>query len=331
MQVSSQQIKAIQRVLLIGGLIMLIKFVAFFITHSNSILSDSLESVINITAGLFAWFSLHLAAKPKDINHPYGHGKIEFFSAGFEGSLIFLTGLVIIGKATYNLIAPAAIHNLDTGAILAGIAGTTNFFLGKYLIKTGKKHNSITLIADGKHLQSDTWSSLGLVVGVVLIYFTKIVWLDNVFAILFGFIIIYTGYPLMRKAYGGLMDEADEEILQDVIRVLNENKQPQWIDVHNLRLVQYGSNYHIDCHLTLPWYNDLQKSHAELKKIETLISKKFNQKVEVFIHPDPCVEASCEICSVKNCSFRKHPYVRSVEWTIQNVSSDKKHQLNKEH
>jgi cation diffusion facilitator family transporter len=217
---------------------MFLKFIAFFITHSNAILSDALESIINVVAGLFAYFSMRYAARPKDINHPYGHGKIEFISAGFEGGLILIAGILIIGKAVYSFIFPVEIDHLDKGALLAGFAGIVNFFLGRYLIKTGERYRSITLVADGKHLQSDTLSSVGLIIGIVIIYFTKMVWLDNILAIAFALIIIFTGFKLIRKALAGLMDEADEVIIKDVLKVLSENRREQWIDVHNLRTQQ---------------------------------------------------------------------------------------------
>jgi cation diffusion facilitator family transporter len=321
------QLRAMRNVLIAGIAIMILKFVAFFLTRSNAILSDALESIINVVAGAFAYYSLQLAAKPKDFDHPYGHGKIEFISAGFEGGLILLAGIIIIGKSIINIFNPVVIDKLGVGAILAAIAGIANYIMGRMLIKTGKQHRSIILVADGKHLQSDTWSSLGLIAGVILIYFTGWVWLDNVFAILFGFIIIYTGYKLVRKSLAGLMDEADENILKDVIQVLNDNRNPKWIDMHNLRIQQYGSSFHIDCHITLPWYDDLQTSHDELKKIEDLIHEKFNQKVELFIHPDPCLPFSCSICQINECRVRQQPFKQKITWTIENLLKNEKHRI----
>lgn len=306
---------------------MLVKFIAFFITHSNAILSDALESIINVVAGAFAYYSLRVAAKPKDMDHPYGHGKIEFISAGFEGGLILLAGIIIIGKSVINMIHPVEIDRLEVGAILATLAGVANFVLGRFLIRTGETYKSITLVADGKHLQSDTWSSLGLVLGVILIYFTGWVWLDNVFAIGFGAVIIFTGYKLVRKSLAGLMDEADETIINDVIHVLNEHRNESWIDIHNLRILQYGSSYHIDCHITLPWYNDLKTSHDELKNIEDLVTAKFHDKVELFIHPDPCLPFSCSVCQLKQCNVRQRPFEYKIEWTSANVIRNEKHHL----
>jgi cation diffusion facilitator family transporter len=238
-----------------------------------------------------------------------------------------LTGIIIIGKSVINIFNPIAIHQLNIGALIAGVAGFANYFLGRYLIRMGERHHSITLIADGKHLISDTMSSIGLVAAVIVMYYTNWLWLDNLFAILFGIVIIYTGYRLIRKSLAGLMDEANETILKEMVDILNTNRHTNWIDIHNLRILQYGSSYHIDCHITLPWYHDLQTSHEELKKVETLMMKKFHHKVELFIHPDPCLPFSCSICQITDCKVRQNPFTQKVEWTLDNVMLNQKHHL----
>lgn len=324
-QSSTIQLRTIRWVLSIGVVIMLLKFTAYFITHSNAILSDALESIINVIAGAFAYYSLSLAAKPKDFNHPYGHGKIEFIAAGFEGGLILLAGITIVVKGIAGLIHPTPIHQLEIGAWLAAIAGVANYILGSILIRTGKTYKSVILVADGKHLLTDTWSSLGLVAGVILMYFTGLTWLDNVLAIAFALLIIVTGYQLLRKSMAGLMDEADSLVLQEVLDIMNEHRVNQWIDIHNLRIQQYGSSFHIDCHVTLPWYENLQKSHDNLKELETLIRQKFHDKVELFIHPDPCVPASCAICGIETCTVRQQPFTQKILWTVSNAMSNEKH------
>lgn len=314
-------------VLLMSIGIMLIKFFAYFLTHSNAILSDALESIINVVAGMFAYYSISYAARPKDNNHPYGHGKIEFISAGFEGGLIFIAGIGIVIKSISNLIHPSEIDHLDIGIILSGTAGLINFILGRYLIKVGKAQNSITLAADGKHLQTDTFTSIGLIACVAIIYFTGFVWLDSVLAMGFACMILITGYQLVRKSLAGLMDETDEEVVQSIVEVLNLTRKPKWIDVHNLRVLQYGSSYHIDCHITMPWYENLLVTHDELKEIEEVFGKKFDGRVEVFIHPDPCITESCRVCQIADCNVRKLPFEKKVEWTLENIQGDAKHLL----
>lgn len=324
------QIRVMRGVLLCSIGILLIKFSAFFITHSNAILSDALESIINVLAGAFALYSLILSAKPKDVAHPYGHGKIQFVSAGFEGGLILLAGVIIIGKSILNWINPIEVHSLNDGTLLAAIAGVANYILAQILIRSGRKHNSLTLIADGKHLLTDTWSSVGLVAGVILMQLTNWLWLDNALAIFFGLLIMYTGYKLVRQSIAGLMDEADEQILQEVIEVLQTHRKPVWIDIHNLRIQQYGSSYHIDCHVTLPWYQDLQTSHDELKEMETIIAKEFNHKIELFIHPDPCLPFSCCLCQLEGCKERQQPFDHIIQWNTNNVMRNEKHRLGNE-
>ncbi len=318
----------IMRFVLVAGVcIMGIKFFAFFITESNAILSDAIESLINIAAGSFALYSLSVALKPKDIDHPYGHGKIEFISAGFEGGLILIGGVAIMIKAGTDLFHPYQVSSVNLGMILGITAGGLNFILGQILIKTGKRIGSLALVADGKHLQTDTWSSVGLVIGMLAMKLTGLWWIDALLAIIFGLIIIHAGYKLVRRSLAGLMDEADVDVLNKVLQVLSEHRKPNWIDVHNLRILQYGAHYHIDCHVTLPWYNNLKDTHETLKEIEDLLNETFDRRVELFIHPDPCVPNSCSICAVENCVHRTDNFKQKIKWDLPQILSNLKHKL----
>lgn len=321
------KIKTMRIVLFFSMVVMAVKFVAFFITHSNAILTDALESIINVSAGAFALFSIYFASQPKDENHPYGHGKMEYFSAGLEGGLILIAGTYIIVKSTFNFSHPVAIHSLDIGLYLSVFAGVCNYLMGTYLVKKGKIHNSTLMIADGKHLLSDTVSSIGLVLGLAIVFFTKIYWLDNVIAIIFGVFIIYTGYKLLKESVNSLLDEADYGKLDQLIEILNKNRREKWIDMHNLRVLKYGSHLHMDAHITLPWYDNLNDSHAEVSAVEYLIKEKLEGEVEFFIHADPCLPTSCPICIMKDCKLRKAAFEKRLEWTLQNVLPDQKHSL----
>lgn len=311
----------------IGALLMAIKFIAHFITQSNAILSDALESIINVMAGCFAFYSLWLSKKPKDSNHPYGHGKIEFISAGFEGGMIIIAALFILFEAIHSFLVPPGVKNLDIGIYLVAFSGVINYILGFYLIKYGKMHHSDAMKADGKHLQTDTYTSLGLVAGLVLVYYTNLLWLDAIIAMLMGLLILTTGYGLIRKSLAGLMDEVDTDVISGLLPVFNENRKDNWIDMHNLRLVKYGSNFHIDAHVTLPWFYTLQQSHEEVTAIERLASEKFHEDVELFIHADPCLPFSCSICQLINCAERKHPFVKKLQWTMENTLKNEKHRV----
>lgn len=314
-------------VVTVAVLLFIIKIVAFWVTQSVAILTDALESTVNVIAGFIGLYSLYIASKPRDENHPYGHGKAEFLSAAVEGTLIIVAGLVIVYESILHFIYPKELQQLDRGIILVAITAIVNFVVGFISIRNGKKNNSLALIASGKHLQSDTYSTLGIILGLVLIKLTGLTWLDSVTAIVFAFIIMYTGYTILRHSLAGIMDEADKELLQNMLAVLNANRRVNWIDLHNLRVIKYGGQYHIDCHLTVPWYLNVIEAHKEVEELGSLIKKEFGTVFELFVHTDPCLDFSCPICTKNDCQVRKHHFKKQVEWTLENVLRDKKHSL----
>lgn len=309
---------------------MLIKFLAYLITHSDAILTDALESIVNVTAGTFALFSIYLASKPRDLDHPYGHGKIEFVSAGLEGSLIILAGLGMIGKVGYSFFYPPQLAKIDIGLGLTILSTIVNYGISFYLIYLGKKYHSLTLVADGKHIGSDALSSLGLIIGLTLIYLTGWTILDTLLAFIFALLIIRTGLHLVQASVYGVMDRADESLLNEVIEILNVNRKDNWIDFHNLRIIQYGSQLHIDCHVTLPWYWTLERGHQEMEEIEKIIDENMNNRVEIFIHLDSCTYNACKICKISGCKERQHPFEKEITWTLDNVRMNARHLLTDE-
>lgn len=312
---------------LVGVVIFALKILAWYFTHSVAILTDALESTVNIVSAFLGLYSLYLSAKPKDSDHPYGHGKVEFLTSAIEGSLIFVAGLLIIFEAIKKLQTPSIPTSLDIGIALISSTAILNFILGFVAIKIGRKNNSLALVSSGKHLQSDTYTTVGIVVGLVLMYFTQIAWLDTAIAIIFAFIILYTGYKIIRESIAGIMDEADEKLLQKLVEFLNENRSPEMIDLHNLRIIKYGSTLHLDCHMTLPWYYNVEEAHEQVDKLEKLVAQYFGESVELFVHVDGCIESSCKHCLLAECTVRKQEFVRKIEWTIENISSNKKHKI----
>ncbi len=312
-------------VLAAGIGIMAIKFLAWRLTHSNTILSDALESIVNVTAGSFALYSLWLAAEPRDKEHPYGHGKVEFISAGFEGGLVILAGGVIIWRAVGALLTQHHLHDLDAGIALAGAAGALNLLMGLTLKRRGRAAHSITMEASGEHLLSDAWSTVAMVCGLVLIHFTGLLWLDQLFAIVFAGYIMFTGARVFRRSVAGIMDEADPDLAQEVIAILETHRKPQWVDVHNFRTIKYGPVLHIDCHVTLPWYHNLERAHQEIADIEKLVNSKCAREVELFIHMDPCIPRSCSICALADCPVRKSIFTKRIPWTLDTALVNRKH------
>jgi cation diffusion facilitator family transporter len=304
---------------------MMLKFSAYFLTNSNFVLTDAAESIVNVVASSFAFFSIYLAARPRDENHPYGHGKVEYFSVFIEGSLIGIAGIVIIIKSTYSIFYPQIIHDLLLGAVIIGFTGIVNGILGYYMIRKGKSLPSITIEADGRHLLTDMVTSAGLVIGLLLIHFTKILWLDSILSIAVGIYILITGYKLIRRSVAGLMDETDFIIVTDIVNLLSDQRRDEWIDIHNLRAQKYGSELHIDCHLTLPNYFDLNRVHQEVKLVDKLINTKAGITTELFIHTDPCLPDCCHYCSMPNCPIRSEAKREEIPWTMDKVMRNKKH------
>jgi cation diffusion facilitator family transporter len=319
-----EQKRIILIALITGIVLMLAKFGAYFITASNFVLTDAAESIVNVLASSFAFFSIYLAAQPRDENHPYGHGKVEYFSVFIEGSLIAIAAIIIIVKSVYGIFYPNAIHDLLTGAAIIGVTGIINGGLGFYMIKKGKSLPSITIEADGRHLLTDMVTSIGLVVGLLLIDFTKILWLDSALSVLVGLYILFTGYKLVRRSVSSLMDEADFGVVTEIVEVLNEKRKVEWIDIHNFRAQKYGNELHIDCHMTLPNYFDLNRVHEEVKLVDMLINKEVT-RTELFIHTDPCLPECCHYCSMPNCPIRSEAKTEDITWTLDKLIRNKKH------
>ncbi|MCF8341956.1 MAG: cation diffusion facilitator family transporter [Chitinophagaceae bacterium] len=312
-------------VTIVAVLLFIVKIFAWWLTHSVAILTDALESVVNVVAGFISLYSLYVAAKPRDLDHPYGHGKAEFISAAFEGTMIAIAGGIIIFESISGLLHPKELHQLDLGILIIGFSAILNFIIGWICIKNGKKNNSLALVASGKHLQSDTYSTLGIIVGLILIYFTHFNQLDNFVAIGFAFYIIYTGYTIIRSSLEGIMDKADTELLSKMVDVLNKNRKDNWIDLHNIRIIKFGSVLHLDAHLTLPWYLNVHESNAEIDQLSQFVKDEFGESMELFVHSDGCLEFSCRICHKQDCAVRQHPFKHSIEWTVENTINDKKH------
>lgn len=313
--------------LIVSTLLLITKVIAYYVTKSNTILTDALESIVNVLAGIFALYGIWLAMRPRDKNHPYGHGKVEFLSSGVEGILITLAGIAMIYKSVNDLLHPHQIYQLNTGIYLIGATGLINGALGYYIIWQGKKAHSVLMEGNGKHLLSDAISTAGILIGLAIIQWTNWVWLDNVFAMTFGVIIIITGYKIIRKSVAGVMDEADSKIIEKLVSLLESNRKPQWIDIHNFRVIKYGAVLHVDCHVTLPWYITIKEGHRLMDEIEAMVNDELERQVEFFIHMDPCDQHSCPVCTVVDCPHRKHLFKEKIGWTPENIRQNKRHSV----
>lgn len=313
--------------LLIGFILLVTKFVAYGLTSSNTILTDALESIVNVVAGGLGLWCLSIAALPKDENHPYGHGKVEFISAAVEGVLVLVAGILIVLKSGYSFYAPTPVQALDLGMALTAVAGAINFGLGVYVERQGKQAGSIVLQANGKHLQSDGYSTVGMLLGLGALWLTGWLWLDAVLAIIFGGVIVKAGIEVLQSSLAGIMDEVDYPLIEQIVEVLNQDRRPERIDIHNLRVIKYGTALHVDCHMTIPWYFNARQAHNEVDRLEELLASNTEKPIEFFVHLDPCMPFSCQICHLKDCPVRQLPWQEQVEWTVENISLNQKHFL----
>ena len=199
--------------------------------------------------------------------------------------------------------------------------------VGYFCVQKGKKENSPILIASGSHLKSDTYSSIGLIVGIVLLLVTGYHWIDSIAALVFAIIIIYTGYKIIRKAVSGMMDEIDTQIVDEIVTVLNAHRLNQWIDIHNMRVIDYAGFYHIDCHLTVPYYININEGHIILDSLTDMLKDHFQNKVEFFVHIDGCIPTQCSLCSINPCDKRSAAFTKHLVWTEENILSNEKHHL----
>lgn len=328
-QHSSKTNFAFQKTVAIAGIGLFIgKLIAWHLTNSDAVFSDAMESIVNIIAGFMGLYSLYLAAKPKDIDHPYGHGKVEFVTSGIEGALIIFAGVIILVQAVDSLLHGNVPKKLDWGMLIIAVTAVINYLMGYISVKKGIRENSLVLQSSGKHLQSDTLTTLGVVISLILVYLTKIYWIDAAVALIFGGYIMFVGYKIIRKALSGIMDEADQELLSKMAKILNENRKREWIDIHNTRIQQHGSGLHIDAHLTLPWYFELRKAHEEMEETYKLISENSSRAIEFNFHLDDCKPFSCEICQLSECQVRQRPFVKKIVWNENNISQVDKHDVN---
>jgi len=306
--------KAAYLSLFVGIGMFLSKMGAYLITGSSAIFSDAAESVVHVMATSIALYSIILSEKPPDESHLYGHGKIEYFSAGIEGFLIILAAFTIIYSSVSDIISGYQPSKLNVGSAIIGVAGLVNLFLGFYLIKKGKSTNSLALVADGKHVLTDSYTSIGVFIGLILVMVTDFYILDPIIAIFVAINILVTGYSLIRESIGGLMNETDKEVLDDIVKLLASLRKDHWIDIHNLRYWKSADRIFVDFHLSLPFFFNIKQAHYEGEFIEEELQKSYSNS-QVNVHLDYCADVICKYCNYEPCEYRKQNKSENIIWT----------------
>lgn len=272
--------------ILVGVLLLGVKWTAYLLTGSLAMLSDALESVVHVGATGLMYWCLKLSQTPPDEEHPYGHGRAESLSVGFEGGLVALTGVGVLYQVVASYWRPYELTSLDLGLWLSGVAAAVNLGLGLWLRHMGRTTRSPILVADGAHVLSDVYTSGGALVGLGLVLATGWFWIDAAVAAILACFVLVTGLKLVREAVGGLMDEVDRPLLEQVVAAINEVRTPEWLDAHNLRLRRAGDRVYVDFHLVVPAQWTVAKAHQVSEQIEEVVLRRLGHAGAVFVHLD---------------------------------------------
>ena len=282
--------KIVMNLSLLAALVMLAgKLTAYSLTHSAAILSDAAESVVHGVATAFAAFSLWYAAQPADAGHPYGHRRIAYFSAGFEGALILAAALAVMWSGVSGLIHGVQLRNLGVGLTIAGSLAIINLVLGIALVRIGRKHNALILISNGKHILTDVLTTAAAVVGVGLVMLTGISWLDPLAALLIGASIMVSGARLARTSFAGLMDQVDPDLTQRLITGLGGCVGDGLIaGFHQLRCRRTDDEVWVDVHVLIPGELPMNTAHVRVTSVEEALRELFPQdRMHITSHLEP--------------------------------------------
>jgi len=301
-------------------ILLLVKFTAYYLSDSKAILSDAIESIINVITAAFLISVISVSSRPADEDHPYGHGKAEAFSAGLEGGLIILAAIMILVEAVPDFFLKPQPKNLGPGIMLLFGAGTVNLLIGLYLIHSGRKLKSEAVTADGQHILTDFYTSAGVIIGLILVRMTGWYILDPLIACLVAVNIFFPGIKLVKNSVKNLMDEADPELLARIVTGLNSIKKPGWLYPHKLRAIRSGRYHHVDLHISLPHYWHLDKVHAAQKEITESLLAALGEEGDIMIHIDPCEPEYCPYCNLEPCDERtREQDGKTGEWTVEKV------------
>lgn len=291
--------------LVVSVALLITKSVAYFLTHSNAIFSDALENIVNVVTAGFAIYSIRVAHRPADQDHPYGHGKVEFFSAGLEGSMILLASVLIVAKVGLSFLHRGwqTIERLDAALVLLGAALLVNGIMGISLWYRGRKGQSLTLEAEGIHLMVDAWDSVAVLAAIAIVRATGWQWVDPFAALLIAAYIAILGLRLLKRSAAGLMDEQDAGDTQLLRKILDahvgrDGNEPRICSYHKLRHRHSGRYHWVDFHIMVPpWWN-IEQGHRTASAIEYEIEQALGQG-NATAHVEPCEDAQCKRCEAE--------------------------------
>jgi cation diffusion facilitator family transporter len=291
---------------IVAGLCVLgLKYLSYLLSGSVALKSDAIESIVNVVAAVFALGAVIFSGKPADKEHPYGHGKIEHFSAAFEGGLISLAAVFILLEAGKGLFYGVELKDLGRGLAVNLLAGALNGLLGWFLLAQGRKTRSKALEADGHHILSDFWTTIGIVIGLLAVKLTGIRWFDPVMAGVVGLLLARTGFRLVKESSQALLDVEDPEVLGKVLVAMNRVRSWDIIAVHELRTFRSGRYTHVDVHMVVPEFYPVRQAHDLCEEFGRKALQAGDIEGEVHTHVDPCGRLYCDRCPADPCTIRQ--------------------------
>lgn len=305
--------------LIVSILVLVLKTKAYYETYSIAVLSDALETVVNVITAIGALYAVRMAAEPADEGHPYGHGKMESFSASFEGGSIFFAALAILFQALESFFIPSRMQNFAEGYKYLSVATVLNLAVGLYLLWTGRSQKSEALKASGKHVLSDVITTVGIFAGLLLVQWTGLMWIDSVLGLLVGLWLGREAYEILRANAGALLDESDEGSLEKLAQVIKKHRKPGVIDIHHVRMIRSGNFHHIDAHMVVPEFWDVKQAHTMAHEFEKNVVLEYDHDGEFAFHMDPCQKLYCSVCTIENCKIRKTPFQQHREFTKEHL------------
>jgi cation diffusion facilitator family transporter len=303
--------------LVVATLMLGAKYQAYRMTGSTAVLSDALESIVNVLAAVFSLGGLDFAGSPADRKHTYRHWTFEYFKAAFEGGLIAFASILIVYEAVRSLLAGPDVRQIGVGLLIVLGSALVNLALGLKLVSTCRRYVSLPLIADCQHVLADVWTSAGIIVGLGLVHLTGRAWLDPVVALLVALWLMATGFRLVRHAAGGLLDEEDPLLLKQVLGALQKYVGGGVIRVHHLRAIRSGRFQHVEAHLVVPEFWSVERAHDLSEDVATRVMRDLGAEGEMVFHTDPCHRIYCPTCDLEDCPIRREPFIKQTPLTLE--------------
>jgi len=305
-----------------GSALLGLKYLSYVLSGSVALKSDAIESIVNVVAALFALGAVVFAGKPADKEHPYGHGKIEHFSAAFEGGLISLAAVFILLEAAKGFIYGVEFKDLGKGLAVNLLAGALNGLLGWVMLKQGRRTRSRALEADGHHILSDFWTTIGIAIGLIAVKLTGFKWFDPFMAMVVGLLLARTGFRLVKESSQALLDMEDPEVLTKVLAAMNRVRTGDIIALHEMRTFRSGRYTHVDVHIVVPEYYPVRQAHDLCEEFGKRALVDGTIEGEVHTHVDPCGRMYCDRCPVTDCAIRQAPKTVGTIFTLEEATAE---------